>query len=105
MTQLRHCTSKSMPNEAVAFNPEIHDITGYEKVDIIKLRNTAFNSDALYAKRVKGTLLDLPPGSMPSSQQIKSSELFALHTPTPQKDKLENNNEDEEGLNHLGTCK
>ena len=49
----------------------------------------------MYAKRVKGTLLGLPPGSMPSSQQINSSELFALCAPTPQKDKSENDDEDE----------
>ena len=49
----------------------------------------------MYAKRVKGTLLGLPPGSMPSAQQINSLELFALCA--PQKDKSENDDEDEEG--------
>ena len=83
VTRSRPRTSKSTPNEAVIFNPEINNITSYKKVDIIKLRNTAFNGDVMYAKRVKGTLLGLPPGSMPSSQQINSSELFALHAPAP----------------------
>ena len=94
---LRPHTNKSMPNEAVVFNLEIHDITGYEKADIIEHRNTAFNSDAMYTKRVKGTLLGLRPGSMPSSQQINSSELFALRAPTPQNNRSENDDEDEEG--------
>ena len=49
----------------------------------------------MYAKRVKGTLLGLPPGSMPTAQQINSSELFALHAPL--KDKSDNDDEDEEG--------
>ena len=102
VTRSRPSTSKSTPNEAVAFNLEIHNITGYEKADIIELRNTAFNGDAMYAKRVKGTLLGLPPGSIPSSQQINSSELFALRTPTPQKDKSENDDEDEEGPHDEG---
>ena len=34
---------------------------------------------------------------MPSTQQINSSELFALHAPTPRKNKSENDDEDEEG--------
>ena len=59
-----------MTSGIIPFNPEIHDITGYEKKDIIKLRDMAFLGNAMYAKRVKGTLLGLPPGSMPSSQQI-----------------------------------
>ena len=83
VTWSRPCTRKSMPNEAVTFNREIHDITSYEKADIMELRNSAFKGNASYAKRVKGTLLGLPPGSMPSSQQINSSELFALCAPTP----------------------
>ena len=47
------------------FNPEIHDVTGYEKADIIKLRNVAFKDYVKYAKKVKGALLGLPTGSIP----------------------------------------
>ena len=86
---------RSTPEGAIPFNPEIHDITGYEKADIIKLQNKAFNGDARYAKRVKGALLGLPSDSIPSVQQINSMELFTLCA--PQKGKSENDDEDEEG--------
>ena len=79
----------------VPFGPEIHDVTGYEKADIIRLQNTAFKGNAKYAKKVKGALLGLPSGSTPTIQQINSSELFALRA--PQKGKSENDDEDEEG--------
>ena len=88
-------SSKSTSEGLVPFNPEIHDITGYEKVDIIKLQNTAFKGNAKYAKKVKGVLLGLPSGSIPTIQQINSSELFALCA--PQKGKSENDDDDEEG--------
>ena len=81
-------------SEVVEFDEAIHDITGYEKADIIKLRNKAFKGDALYAKNIKGILLNLPPDSMPSLEQINSSELFALCV--PQKNKSENDDDDEE---------
>ena len=97
VAQSRPCTSKSATDKALVFDPEIHDITGYEKADIIKLRNTAFNGNAKYAKMIKGTLLNLPPSSLPSIQQINFSELFALRAPVPQKDKSGNDDEDEEG--------
>ena len=64
-------------------------------MDIIKLRNTAFRDDVKYAKKVKGALLGLPTGSIPTIQQINSSELFALRA--PQKGKSENDDDDEEG--------
>ena len=48
-----------------------------------------------YAKKVKWALLGLPSGSIPTIQQINSSELFALHA--PQKGKSKNDDEDEEG--------
>ena len=51
----------------------------------------------MYAKWIKWTLLSLPPGSLPSTQQINTSEMFALHAPIPRKDKVENDNDDEEG--------
>ena len=91
VTQSNRSTSEGL----VPFNPEIHDITGYEKVDIIKLQNTAFKDDVKYAKKVKGALLGLPTGSIPTIQQINSSELFALRA--PQKGKSENADDDEEG--------
>ena len=56
MTQSRSRTNKSTPEGMIAFDPEIHDVTGYEKVDIIKLRNKAFKGNGKYAKRVKGIL-------------------------------------------------
>ena len=95
MTRLGPQSNRSTSGGVVPFNPEIHDITGYEKVDIIKLQNKAFNGDAKYAKKVKGALLGLPSGSIPSIQQINSSELFTLCA--PQKRKSEKNDEDEEG--------
>ena len=79
----------------VPFNPEIHDITGFEKADILRLQNTAFKGDVKYAKKVKGVLLGLPSGSIPTIQQINSSELFTLRA--PQKGKSENDDDDEEG--------
>ena len=88
-------SSKSTSKGLVPFNPEIHDITGYEKVDIIKLQNMAFKGDVKYAKKVKGVLLGLPSGSIPTIQQINSSELFALRA--PQKGKSENDDDNEEG--------
>ena len=88
-------SNRSTSEGLVPFNPEIHDITGYEKVDIIKLQNTAFKGDVKYAKKGKGALLGLPTGSVPMIQQINSSELFALRA--PQKGKLENDDDDEEG--------
>ena len=88
-------SSKSTSEGLVPFNPEIHDITGYEKADIIRLRNSAFKGDAKYGKKVKGVLLGLPSGSIPTIQQINSSELFTLHA--LQKGKLENDDDDEEG--------
>ena len=88
-------SNKSTSEGLVPFNPEIHDITGYEKADIIKLRNMAFKGDMKYAKKVKGVLLGLPSGSIPMIQQINSSELFALRA--PQKGKSENDDDDEEG--------
>ena len=72
-------SNKSTSDGFVPFDPEIHDVTGYEKVDIIRLRNTAFKSNLKYAKKVKGALLGLPSGSIPTLQQINSSELFTLH--------------------------
>ena len=87
-------SSKSTSEGLVPFNPEIHDITGYEKVDIIKLRNVAFKDDVKYAKKVMGVLLGLPSSSIPIIQQINSSELFALCA--PQKGKSENDDDNEE---------
>ena len=104
-------SSKSTSEGLVPFNPEIHDITGYEKANIIKLQNTAFKGNVKYAKKVKGVLLGLPSGSIPMVQQINSSELFALCA--PQKGKSENDDDDEEGppreanihcLKALGNC-
>ena len=86
-------SDKSTSEGLVPFDPEIHDITGYEKADIIKLHNTAFKGDVKYAKKMKGVLLGLPSGSEPTIQQINSSELFVLCA--PQKGKSEN--DDEEG--------
>ena len=91
VTQSNRSTSEGF----VPFDPEIHDITGYAKVNIIKLRNTAFKDNMKYAKKVKGALLGLPTGSIPTIQQINSSELFALCA--PQKGKSENDDDDEEG--------
>ena len=88
-------SNKSTSDGFVPFDPEIHDVTGYEKADIIRLRNTAFKGNVKYAKKVKGALLGLPSGSIPTLQQINSSELFALRA--PQKGKSENDDEDEEG--------
>ena len=48
-----------------------------------------------YAKKVKGALLGLPTGSIPTIQHINSSELFVLCA--PQKGKSENDDDDEEG--------
>ena len=75
-------SNRSTSEGLVPFDPEIHDITGYEKVDIIKLQNTAFKGDVKYAKKVKGALLGLPSGSIPTIQ--------------PQKGKSENDDDDEE---------
>ena len=88
-------TNKSTPEGMIAFDPEIHDVTGYEKVDIIKLRNKAFKGNGKYAKRVKGSLIGIPFGQVPTIQQINSTELFALCAPLT--GKSENNDEDEEG--------
>ena len=44
---------------------------------------------------MKGALLGLPSGSIPTIQQINSSELFALRT--PQKGKSENDDDDKKG--------
>ena len=74
--------NRSAANEIIEFNEDIHDITGNEKADIMKLRAVAFEGDAMYAKRMKGTLLNLPPCSLPSTQQINSFELFALRRRT-----------------------
>ena len=93
--QVLALSGKSTSEGLVPFNPEIHDITGYEKVDIIKLQNTAFRGNVKYTKKVKGVLLGLPSGNIPTIQQINSSELFALRA--PQKGKLENDDDDEEG--------
>ena len=87
-------SSKSTSEGLVPFDPEIHDITGYEKVDIIRLQNSAFKGDAKYGKKVKGVLLGLPSGSIPTIQQINSSELFTLRA--LQKGKSENDDDDEE---------
>ena len=55
----------------------------------------AFKGDTKYAKKVKGVLLGLPSGSIPTIKQINSSELLALCA--PQKGKLENDDDNEEG--------
>ena len=86
-------SSKSTSEGLVPFNPEIHDITGYEKVDIMKLRNAAFKGNVKYTKKVKGVLLGLPSSSITTIQQINSSELFALRA--PQKGKSENDDDNE----------
>ena len=93
--QVLNQSSKSTSEGLVPFDPEIHDITGYEKADIIRLRNSAFKDDMKYGKKVKGVLLGLPSGSIPTIQQINSSELFTLRA--PQKGKSENDDDDEEG--------
>ena len=62
------------------FDPEIHDVTGYAKADIIKLQNTAFKDNVKCAKKVKGALLGLPSGSIPTIQQINSSVVCPPHT-------------------------
>ena len=88
-------SNKSTSEGFVPFDPEIHDVTDYEKAAIIRLQNTAFKGDMKYAKKVKGALLGLPSGSIPTLQQINSSELFTLRA--PQKGKSENNDEDKKG--------
>ena len=95
MTQPGPQANRSASGGPIPFDPVIHDITGYEKVDIIKLRNEAFKGDVRYAKKVKGALIGLSFGQIPTIQQINSAELFALHTPLT--GKLDNNDEDEEG--------
>ena len=55
----------------------------------------AFKGNVKYAKKVKGVFLGLPSGSIPTVQQINSSELFALRA--PQKGKSENDDDDKEG--------
>ena len=87
--------SKPASEGLVPFNPEIHHINGFEKADIIRLRNTAFKGNMKYVKKVKGVLLGLPSGSISTIQQINSSELFTLCA--PQKGKSENDDDDEEG--------
>ena len=74
MTRSRPQASRSTPGRVIPFDPKIRDITGYEKADIIKLRNKAFYGDARNAKRVKGDLLGLQVSSIPSIQQINSTE-------------------------------
>ena len=49
-------SNRSTSEGFVPFDPEIHDITGFAKVDVIKLRNTAFKDEVKYAKKVKGVL-------------------------------------------------
>ena len=93
--QVLTLSGKSTSKGLVPFNPEIHDITGYEKADIIKLRNAAFKGNAKYAKKRKGVLLGLPSSSIPTIQQINSSELFAFRA--PQRGKSENHDDDKEG--------
>ena len=61
----------------------------------LAMKRRTSKGDMKYAKKVKGALLGLPPGSIPSIQQINSSELLALRA--PQKGKSENDDEDEEG--------
>ena len=79
----------------ITFDPAIHDITGYEKPDIIRLGNDAFKGDVRYAKKVRGALIGLPFGQIPTLRQINSSEQFALCAPLSVKS--DNNDEDEEG--------
>ena len=61
-------SSKSTSEGLVPFDPKIDDITGYEKADIIRLQNSAFKGDVKYGKKVKGVLLGLPSGSIPTIQ-------------------------------------
>ena len=59
----------------IAFDPKIHDITGYEKAEIINLRNEAFKGDVKYAGKVKGSLIGLPFGQVPreGAQRVGNS--------------------------------
>ena len=93
MTRMKGKRMKMMMT--ISFDPEIHNITGYEKVDIIKFQNKAFRGFVTYSKRVKGSLIGIPFGSVPSVQQINSTELFALRAPL--KGMSENDDEDKEG--------
>ena len=95
MAQSGHQANRSTSEGLIAFDPAIHDVTGYEKADIIKLRKEAFKGDVRYAKKVKGALIGLPFAQIPTIQQINSTELFALCAPLT--GKSENNDEDEEG--------
>ena len=95
VTQSGPRANRPIPEGPIAFDPAIHDITGYEKADIIKLRNKAFKGDVRYTKKVKGSLIGLPFGQIPIIRQINSTELFTLYAPLV--GKSENNDEDKEG--------
>ena len=77
------------------FDKTLHDPTGYKKKDVIHLRDGAFKDDTLQAQKIKGTLLGLLPGTIPTIKQINSSELFALRAPW--REQSENDSEDDEG--------
>ena len=66
MESVQTGTQSELPDSGVAgsgvveFDEAIHDITNYEKKEIIALRNEAFKHDTIPAKKIKGILLGLP---------------------------------------------
>ena len=73
------------PKEAVA----AEDASGFPMKGMQKLRWKQYEKDNLQAKLVRGQILGLPEGQLPTRAQIDASDIFAIHPPQPQEDKEE----------------
>ena len=63
---------------------EEEDASGFSMKEVQDLCWKKYEQDTLWAKLVRGWILGLPEGQLPTREQIDASENFALHPPQPQ---------------------
>ena len=65
------------------------DASGFPMKEMQKLHWRQYEKDNLWAKLVRGRILGLLEGQLPTRAQINASDIFTLCPPQPQEDKEE----------------
>ena len=73
------------PKEAAA----AEDISGFPMKEMQRLHWKRYEKDNIWAKLVRGRILGLPEGQLPTQAQIDASDIFTICPPQPQEDKEE----------------